>query len=299
MQTVTSMLIGMLSSLTAAFVYAGIVLCRAAHVRKARARPFEGVYDMLDPSTEQPRGGTVTVKYKPHFWDTTPILTAHAKHSTGEEDWVGTLEVRGLSDIATGFYQHPNRRGGALQFTLVGDSEIMEQGNPHDPRYEKFEKLLRRTTPLEDQEMNQGLLSDADAEKLVKVIATGYEKANSYSRVIVGLGYAALLTVWSGTRQLMTERHLLASALLILVSLLAYVVFEICQMLFNSWASWRFSKDVAEKGVPFALSENAKTIIKWQPRIYLTWWVTFLIALPTGLTAAGILVESFLCRLLP
>jgi hypothetical protein len=55
------------------------------------------------------------------------------------------LEVRGLADIATGFYLHPNRTGGALQFTRVG-VDIMEQGNPHDPQYEKFERLLRRQT---------------------------------------------------------------------------------------------------------------------------------------------------------
>jgi hypothetical protein len=138
--------LGVFSSFVASLVYLGFALFRAAHVRTRRAKPFIGNYAMLDPNTKEPRGGTVTVEPDPRYWDTdtTSVLTASAKHSTGEEDWVGTLEVRGLSDIASGFYLHPNSTGGFLQFTRVGDSEIMEQGHPHDPKHDKFQRLLRR-----------------------------------------------------------------------------------------------------------------------------------------------------------
>ena len=147
--------------------------------------------------------------------------------------------------------------------------------------------------------MNQGTsLHDSDADKLAKVITTGYEKAHSYSRVLVGLGYAALLTVWSGTRQVMSQRRMLASALLALVSILAYIFFEIFQMVFNAWTAWRFSRNAAAKGLQFALFEHEKTALQWQPRIYMAWLVALLIALPTGLSSAGVLLYSFVCRLL-
>jgi len=106
--------------------------------------PFEGTYQMLDPSTKEPRGGTVIVKYVDRFWDEVPILWVIAKNSTGEEEWSGALEVTGLSDIARGFYLHRNQRGGALKFTLAGDLEILEEGKPHDAQFPQFEKLLRR-----------------------------------------------------------------------------------------------------------------------------------------------------------
>ena len=65
-------------------------------------------------------------------------------------------------------------------------------------------------------------MSESDMDKLAKVVASSYERASSYSRVILGLGYVALLTIWSGTRQLMTERLAVIAALLIVVSILAY-----------------------------------------------------------------------------
>ncbi len=128
-----------------------------------------------------------------------------------------------------------------------------------------------------------GYLSEADADKLAKVVASGYEKAASYSRVILGLGYAALLAIWSGTHQLMTERLAISSALLTVVSILAYIFFEISQMLFFTWVSYRFSRVAADKGLRVALTENEKTLMKWQPRIYIAWFVALLFALPTGL----------------
>ena len=80
------------------------------------------------------------------FWDTdtTSVLKAHAKDAGDQTDWDGILEVRGLPDIATGFYRYPNNTGGFLQFTLAGESEIMEQGHPHNPEQPKFEELPRR-----------------------------------------------------------------------------------------------------------------------------------------------------------
>ncbi len=140
--------LGIFTSFVASLVYLGFALFRVAYVRTRRAEPFIGNYDMLDPTTKEPRGGTVTVEHEQRYWDTdtTSVLKASAKGERGQTDWDGMLEVRGLSDIATGFYRYPNNTGGALQFTLVGESEIMEQGRPHDPKHEKFQRLLKRVT---------------------------------------------------------------------------------------------------------------------------------------------------------
>jgi hypothetical protein len=139
--------LGIATSFIASLVYLAFALCIAAVIRKRRAKPFVGIFVMLDPKTLVPRGGKVSVEDGSSFFntDTTATLKVSAQHGNGQPDWSGTLEVRGLADIATGFYLHPNRTGGALQFTRVG-VDIMEQGNPHDPQYEKFERLLRRQT---------------------------------------------------------------------------------------------------------------------------------------------------------
>lgn len=163
-----SVLIGALSSVIASCICALYVLCLRASDRRQRARPFEGTYTMLNPSNNQSRGGTVTIKHKHSFWDASPILSVIAKHTTGEEDWSGFLEVGGLSDIARGYYRHRNQRGGALKLTLAGDSEILEEGKPHDAQFPQFEKLLRRVGPAVGQgrrHFSPGEAGEADARR--------------------------------------------------------------------------------------------------------------------------------------
>jgi hypothetical protein len=146
MSMAISLLIGVLGSLIATGISAAIVLRRAFYIRERRAQPFLGKYAMLDPKTEKPYGGTVTVRPKQSSWDnsdTTAVLRAHATTAADQPEWNGTLEVRGLSEIARGYYLYANTTGGSLQFTLVG-SDIREQGLPHHPDQKKFEVLLRR-----------------------------------------------------------------------------------------------------------------------------------------------------------
>lgn len=100
---------------------------------------------MCDPKTEESRGGAVTIVLKkPTWWEVTPVLEVTAEHWNGTEDWGGTLEVRGLSNIAEGFYLHPGKHGGFLKFTRVSDSRITEQGYPHAADSRPFERLLVR-----------------------------------------------------------------------------------------------------------------------------------------------------------
>jgi hypothetical protein len=137
-------LIGVLSSL----IYLALALCLAWYRRERRAKPFIGIYTMHNPKPPHAPydpDGRVTVKPERRFWDTdtTAKLKVYATGAAGL-DWKGTLEVRGLSDIATGFYLHPAYEGGGfLQFTRM-DEDIMEQGHPHDPLRPNFERLLRR-----------------------------------------------------------------------------------------------------------------------------------------------------------
>jgi len=102
---------------------------------------------MLDPSpphTVRNADARVCVTHERRFLDTDTTAKMKVSAKNAEKiDWEGTLEVRGISDVATGFYLHPNLAGGFLQFTRVG-GDIMEQAQPHDPALEKFQRLLRR-----------------------------------------------------------------------------------------------------------------------------------------------------------
>jgi len=125
-----------------------------------------------------------------------------------------------------------------------------------------------------------------------------FERMQSYSRVIIGLAYAGLLAIWSATKQVLPERLLVWSGLFIILSILAYVVFEVGQMIFYTWMSWKYSDDTQKRGLPVALSEFEKREKGYRASQFLVWLITLMIAALTGFGAAGILIYAFCRRLL-
>lgn len=81
-------------------------------------------------------------------------------------------------------------------------------------------------------------------DRLAKIIESAYDKASTCSKVILGLGYAALFAVWSGSKSDLSEHQRVLSALLATSSLVSYVLFEISQMIVVSSLHWGFSKRV-------------------------------------------------------
>jgi hypothetical protein len=144
--------IGIVSSLIAAVVYAVVALLVTVRVRKRRAKTFTGKYRMLESDGSRPTSGTVTIERKgwvENLLSPSPVLTVFAEHGSGHapgtEDWRGTVEIVGLSNIAGGYFFYRNRAGGALRLQLSDDGkEITEYGTPFDPTSRPFIKVLQR-----------------------------------------------------------------------------------------------------------------------------------------------------------
>ena len=69
------------------------------------------------------------------------------------------------------------------------------------------------------------------AEAQQKLLTMSYDKAASYTTVIIFGGYAGFFAIWQLTKDYLTKPQALWSALLILVSLLAFVLFEVSKMI--------------------------------------------------------------------
>jgi hypothetical protein len=106
------------------------------------------------------------------------------------------------------------------------------------------------------------------------------------------------LATWSATKQVLPERLLVWSGLFIILSILAYVVFEVGQMLFYAWMSWRYADTVAKKSLAVALYENKRREDRIRAPLLLCWLIMFVIAAIAGFGATGILVYAFCHRLL-
>ena len=147
-----TMLAAFSASLIAGAIWAALALLIAACIRRARARPFTGKYDMFQ-RTGQTTHGTVTIEYTDSWWRNlivpTPALSVFAEHGSGSapgtEDWRGVVEVLAVSDVASGFYWYPNGEGGALRFVLSRDrGQIEEFGTPHRHAEQAFVMVLKR-----------------------------------------------------------------------------------------------------------------------------------------------------------
>src|SRR5271169_5160882 len=83
-------------------------------------------------------------------------------------------------------------------------------------------------------------------KELTEFQTTFFDKASTYTKVIIGLGYGAFFTAWSGTKSHLSPRPLVWSALLVTASLVFFVVFEVCQTLVISYLGIRLAQAVPE-----------------------------------------------------
>jgi hypothetical protein len=137
-------------------------------------------------------------------------------------------------------------------------------------------------------------------EELTRFQQQMYDKASAYIRIIIGLAYAGFFTVWAGTNRYMGRSAVLWSALLMSLSVMAYVAFEVVQMLFLSLAALKFSK--AAQVNPLNLQASMETFRQWEikshRRLVGFWFMAIVLSVVPGFAAACVLVVSFVHRLL-
>ena len=132
-------------------------------------------------------------------------------------------------------------------------------------------------------------------KELTEFQNTFFDKASTYTKVIVGLGYGAFFTAWSGTKSHLVPRPLLWSALLVTTSLVFFLAFEICQTLIISYLGIRFTQAVSESEQDLLRElETFRSLSRslTQPLLK-AWIVVFPVSALSGLTGAAILIAAF------
>lgn len=126
-----------------------------------------------------------------------------------------------------------------------------------------------------------------------------YDKASTYTKLIMGLGYGGFFVAWSGTKSYLSPRQLLCSALLVTTSLVLYIVFEICQTLILSHLSIEFASIVNKPGadVSEALQRYRTKHLKLTTPLGRIWRIVFPVTALTGLAGAGVLLYAFVAAL--
>ena len=142
------------------------------------------------------------------------------------------------------------------------------------------------------------------AEAQSKLIATSYDKAASYTTVIIFGGYAGFFAIWQLSKQYLSKGQTLWSALLILISLLAFVLFEVFKMVLVTRAFVGQAKVLAlpeVRGNPDRLLQELKALEQLQRNhqrgLMVVWAVVVAICVGCALVGTSILGYAFVSGL--
>jgi hypothetical protein len=127
-----------------------------------------------------------------------------------------------------------------------------------------------------------------------------YDKASTYTKVIMGLGYGGFFAAWSGTKAHLSPKVLVGSALLVTLSLVLFIVFEVFQAMIASYLSIEFAGTVSKPGgdVSAALLAYNKKASRLTTPLLSVWKIVFPVSAITGLAGAGTLIYAFVASLL-
>lgn len=150
----------------------------------------------------------------------------------------------------------------------------------------------------------QEKLTSQISEAQLKLLTVSYDKAASYTTVIIFGGYAGIFALWQLSKEFLSKEQALWSALLVLVSLLAFVLFEVIKMILVARTVFKKLSVLRALGVQgdphrllSALSELEESQHAGLGGFFVFWSITVAIALVGALAGAGILGYSFIVGL--
>jgi len=127
----------------------------------------------------------------------------------------------------------------------------------------------------------------------------------AYTNLVIVAGYAGLFALWHLTKEHLSRNQILSAALLLLVSIIVFVLFEVYKAYYSSTALLGYSQIVNRPENQNSLAKLASEIERYKLddqrrgiRFGKSWLVVFIVTTLTGLGAAGILLYAFIRGLL-
>jgi len=143
-------------------------------------------------------------------------------------------------------------------------------------------------------------LHDKRIDTVIRIQSALFDKAQAYSRIIIGLGYAGFFAAWAGTRSHISADEVVLSALLMTISLFFYIAYEVYQMIFHATHLKDLSR-VAEAPVgelDCRHEEYQRKIARKNRDLIKVWYVALFLTIMPGVAGAITLISSFVQYLL-
>jgi len=137
--------------------------------------------------------------------------------------------------------------------------------------------------------------TDELRDQYVRIFASVYDRAHAYTLGVIAVTYASAFGVWAFVRDLMAPRQHAAAGLLLIVSVRAFVIWEIWATLNASLDLIRFARTLAH--VPpegFEAAMNKHEAARREAEVANTrgWLVSFWLSVGGGMMALGVMVYA-------
>lgn len=154
----------------------------------------------------------------------------------------------------------------------------------------------------ERQQRDQQSAFESLLEFNIELTSAAYEKSIAYTNAIVIAGYAVAFTIWSSTREQLPKHTEILSALLLLISATAFIIFEITKMTIQYRRIRRmisvYNGATSFDEIQRRIKAHERKIKSIDKRFYCFWGVIMFTTISTGLTAVIIMAYSFIINLL-
>ena len=160
--------------------------------------------------------------------------------------------------------------------------------------------LSKTVAELERQAHEQA--SEKEVKARTEILTKAFDRSTAYSNVILVAGYAGIFTIWSFTKSQLPDRAIIVIALSLLISLAAFVVFEIVKMLLNTRAIVAPLRVLKGPATATEKMEAVKQIDGTSAKVMVAFWfywaATMIVSVLGALIALLLLTYNFVAVLL-
>lgn len=154
----------------------------------------------------------------------------------------------------------------------------------------RHKDLARHMNRLDSKQ--ESLAQRQQLNALKEILAQAYGQASSYSNLIIIAGYVGFYSMWSSVRADMPQTAMLAAGLLVTVSALFFVAFEVYKMIRTS-LHFRTLVKLLNEGGSFALGRAQSKEQEFSLQLAKGWVVALVFTVIPGFAAAAILIVCF------
>ncbi|MGN6535123.1 MAG: hypothetical protein ACTHKQ_05255 [Mesorhizobium sp.] len=179
--------------------------------------------------------------------------------------------------------------------------DIGENLHQHERRISGLENVLRQMAQAQ-QARTAKQFQEMQTKVLIDVLSAGYERSAAYTNVIMVAGYAGIFGIWSFTKDQLSATASVAVALMVGISMLFFVSWELAKMMHNSRHVSKMARVLTTAHTPEQFSSaiekaqsETKTAQLWFAR---AWWPILAITILPGLAGGLLLYYQFMALLL-